>query len=79
MDKSSANQGFLSKKELARYLGLSVFTIDTWVSQRREIPFVKMGRRVMFDMADVRDWIEKSKIHPVDHEGNSRNRLRISS
>ena len=79
MKPASANKYFLSKKELAEYLGVSVFTIDTWVSQRREIPFVKMGRRVMFDIADVRDWIEKSKIHPVDHEGNSRNRLRISS
>ena len=53
MNKQLSKKGFLNKKELAEYLGLSVFTIDTWVSQQREIPFVKMGRRVMFDMEDV--------------------------
>ena len=56
---------FLTKKELADYLGLSVFTIDSWVSQRREVPFVKMGRRVMFDMGDVRTWVEANKVQPV--------------
>jgi len=60
-----ANRHFLNKKELAEFLGLSVYTIDAWVSERREIPFVKMGRRVMFDMADVEDWIEKSKHRPL--------------
>lgn len=54
----------MTKKELAEYLGLSVFTIDTWVSQQREIPFVRMGRRVMFDMADVSEWVEKQKVRP---------------
>ena len=57
---------FLTKKELAGYLGLSVFTIDSWVSQRREVPFVRMGRRVMFDMEDVQTWVEANKIQPVE-------------
>ena len=55
---------FLTKKELAAYLCLSIFTINTWVSQKREIPFVKMGRKVMFDMKDVQEWVDKSKVHP---------------
>jgi len=55
---------FLTKKELAEYLDLSIFTIDSWVSERREIPFVKMGRRVMFDLSDVGIWIENNKIKP---------------
>ena len=58
------NKGFINKKELAEYLGLSVFTIDAWVSQRREIPFIKMGKRVMFDLHDVREWIEGKKTYP---------------
>jgi len=55
---------FLSKRELAEFLGISVFTIDSWVSERREIPYVKMGKRVMFDIADVLSWIEVNKVHP---------------
>jgi len=61
------NKGqFLTKKEVAEFLGLSIYTIDSWVSERREIPFIKMGRRVMFDINDVRIWIEENKIRPDD-------------
>ncbi|MCK4858079.1 MAG: helix-turn-helix domain-containing protein [candidate division Zixibacteria bacterium] len=55
---------FLTKKELAEYLGISIFTIDSWVSERREIPFVKMGKRVMFEMGDVLSWVDAKKVHP---------------
>lgn len=59
----------MNKKELAVMLGLSVFTIDSWVSERREIPFVKMGKRVMFDINDIVEWIENHKIRPSSEEG----------
>ncbi len=45
-------------------LGISIFTIDSWVSERREIPFIKMGKRVMFDLNDINEWIESHKLHP---------------
>lgn len=57
---------FLNKKELAGYLGISVYTIDSWVSQRQKVPFVRMGRRVMFDLKDIEAWIEKHKTNPVN-------------
>jgi excisionase family DNA binding protein len=57
-------KSFLTKKELSLMLGISIFTLDSWVSERREIPFVKMGKRVMFDLSDVYEWIECHKIHP---------------
>jgi len=69
--KNRSEKSFLTKRELAQYLGLSVFTIDSWVSQRREIPFVKMGRRVMFDLSDVYKWVEERKTYPLE----LRNRL----
>ena len=56
---------FLNKKELAEYLGLSRFSIDSWVSQRT-IPFIKMGRRVLFDLRNIEDWVGRNKIIPVD-------------
>ena len=62
----SKKKQFLSKKELSEYLGISVFTIDSWVSERREIPFVKMGKRVMFDRTDVANWILSRKFHPKE-------------
>jgi len=60
----SPKRAFINKKELAEFLGLSIFTIDSWVSERREIAYVKMGKKVMFDLNDVYKWIENSKILP---------------
>ena len=51
---------------LADFLGLSIFTIDSWVSERREIAYIKMGKKVMFDVNDVYKWIEKNKILPIN-------------
>lgn len=60
---------FYSKKELSEYLGLSVFTIDQWVSQKKELPFVKMGTRVMFKKKDVEDWIQENTHNPRSDSG----------
>ena len=64
--QTAAKGQFLDKKQLAAFLGLSIFTIDSWVSQRREIPFIKMGKKVMFDFADVLTWLESRKVQPKD-------------
>ncbi|MEW6051052.1 MAG: helix-turn-helix domain-containing protein [Candidatus Zixiibacteriota bacterium] len=55
---------YLTKREVAALLRLSPYTIDAWVSQRRELPFVHFGRRVCFDKKDVLAWIEKNKVQP---------------
>jgi len=60
------SQRFMTKKQLAELLGLSVYTIDSWVSERREIPFVRMGRRVKFDRADIDEWVERQKVRPLE-------------
>lgn len=41
-------------------LGVSVATLERWRSvQPPELPFVKMGRRVMYRRADIVAFIEK--------------------
>lgn len=62
--EGESGKRFLSKYEIAAYLSLSRYTIDAWVSQRREIPFIKMGRRVLFDISDIEAWIERQKVKP---------------
>lgn len=57
---------FLTKKEVAALLHFSVSTIDTWVSQRREIPFIKIGGRVRFDRRDIEKWVVSKKVQPRD-------------
>ena len=51
----------LDKKEIAEYLNLSIYTVDTWVCQNR-IPYVKIGRRVLFDLTEIDQWIEQQKV-----------------
>lgn len=54
----------LNVQEAADYLGLKVSTLYQWVSQKR-ISYVKSGRLVKFDLADLDRFIEKSKVKPV--------------
>lgn len=48
----------LSVKELSEYTGLAAWTIYEWVSQKR-IPFVKLGRKVAFDLRRIDELIEE--------------------
>lgn len=46
--------------EAARFLTVSPSTLYGWVWQRR-IPFVKIGRAVRFDMADLERFIAQNR------------------
>lgn len=50
----------LSEKETAAYLGRSLWAIRE-MRYAGKLPFVKDGKRVLFDVLDLNDWIEKSK------------------
>lgn len=49
---------------IAKYVGLSVHTVYTMVSQRR-IPFVKVGRLTKFDLRAVDAWIKRHTVMPM--------------
>jgi excisionase family DNA binding protein len=53
----------LSQQEAAHYLGISYWTVRDLVF-RREIPFIKIGRRVLVDRLDLDAYLDRSKIHP---------------
>lgn len=54
----------ISVHAAAAYVGLSVYTIYTMVSQRR-IPYVKVGRLVKFDVPMLDAWIQKNAVMPM--------------
>ena len=54
----------LSIQEVSEYLGLSIHTIYTMVSQRR-IPYVKVGRLVKFDLTLLDAWLKKRTVLPI--------------
>lgn len=57
----------LNIRETSEYLGIPVNTLYCWVSQRR-IPFVKMGKRTMFDLSRLNDYIDEHTRQPLNFE-----------
>jgi excisionase family DNA binding protein len=53
----------LNNDEAAKILGVSPHSMRGKVF-RREIPFIKIGRRTLFDPADLRAIIEAGKVQP---------------
>ena len=50
-------------KFAADFLGLPVSSVRGKIS-RKEIPFIKIGRRVLFDLEDLQSFVEKLKVQP---------------
>jgi excisionase family DNA binding protein len=53
----------LNNDQAADILNISPFSLRGKVS-RREIPFIKVGRRTLFDPADLRAYIDARKVQP---------------
>lgn len=53
----------LTVRQAAEYLGTTPATLYTKV-WRREIPFIKLGRSIRFDLQDLKDLIEMSRVVP---------------
>ena len=51
----------LSQQDAASYLGISYWTIRDLVF-RRELPCVKIGRRILVDRMDLDAYLDRSKI-----------------
>lgn len=52
---------YLSVDEIAEYLGVSKFSIYRWID-RREIPFIPMGRMRKFDPVVIDEWMKKRSV-----------------
>ena len=55
---------FVNKKDLALYLGVSEYTIKSWVYQDR-LPCKRIGRTVRFDIKEIEQMLkEGGKLTP---------------
>lgn len=65
-------QVFNSKKllpgEVAEITGLSEETLAQWRSQKRGIPYLKIGRAVRYDPADVQAYLEGCRVSVSDRK-----------
>ena len=52
----------LTAEEVASLTGLSEETLAQWRSQRRGIPYLKIGRAVRYDPTDVQAYLEGCRV-----------------
>jgi excisionase family DNA binding protein len=54
-----------SIKEAALYLGRSVWAVREMIWAGK-LPYIKDGRRILLDIYDMDEWIEKNKTRFID-------------
>ena len=55
----------ITMKEASEYLGVSVNTLYSWVSQKK-IDYVKIGRLTKFDLKAIDKFIENGSVEAVN-------------
>lgn len=61
-------QRLLDIEALATWLDIPARTVRYFVAERR-IPFVRIGRHIRFDPAEIRRWIDQGRVDPVERHG----------
>ncbi len=56
----------LTPVRVSEITGLSLETLAQWRSQRRGIPYLKIGRAVRYDPADVQNYLEGCRVSVSD-------------
>jgi excisionase family DNA binding protein len=59
--ETNSEDRLVNIRDAAKYLAVSESTLYGWVWQRK-IAFVKLGRALRFDLADLRSFVEASRI-----------------
>jgi len=58
----SDSKKLLTPQEVAKLTSLSIDTLAQWRSQRRGIPYLKIGRAVRYDPNDVQIYLEGCRV-----------------
>lgn len=60
--------GNVSLKEAAQQLGISPFTLRAWAVYAGRLPFYRLGRRIVFAVADLDRFLAASRIPARDED-----------
>jgi len=58
--RTQSNTPLMTVREAASFLQISISTLYGWAWQRR-IPFVKVGRALRFDKADLEEFVRSHR------------------
>jgi excisionase family DNA binding protein len=62
---ASCAPALLTVAEVAEFLNISILSVRR-LQQRRQIPFIKVGRCVRFTRADVASYLDKQRVSMID-------------
>ena len=60
------SMSLLSAGQVAELTGLALDTLAQWRSQRRGIPYLKIGRAVRYDVSDVQAYLRGCRVSVSD-------------
>jgi hypothetical protein len=65
IQKLSRKQGLLNSKDVIGIFGVHITTLQLW-TKHQQIPYLKVGRAVRFDPAQLAHWLSKRQMgaHP---------------
>lgn len=64
----------LTSEQVAALTGLSLDTLAQWRSQKRGIPYLKVGRCVRYDPVDVHSYLAGCRVSVSDPNERRQNR-----
>ena len=64
---TSTADRYLSIEEAAKALNVSVSYVYKLTSAKR-VPFYRIGKRVVFDPAELKDWMRRRRVPTVEEE-----------
>lgn len=65
---NSLPKKLLTRQETAELLGVSSGTLAVWLCCKRyDLPYIKIGSRVMYDYDDILQFIDKSRHYQKDN------------
>lgn len=53
---------YVNDIELAGHLGIARITLRTWRTKGQGPPFYKLGRKVVYEMAEVAAWMKSQRV-----------------
>lgn len=54
----------LSERDAAQYLGITQRTLQDWRLNRRGPAFIRLGRRIAYDQADLERFLSANRVEP---------------
>ena len=56
LNNSNLESPFLNKQQACHYLGISNYTLDSWI--KKGLPYIRVGKTIRFDKAEINRWLQ---------------------